>query len=128
MKTAEEKFNEFMEDAENFNWYQSRPKHIQELAKQFPFDTYIIKNGAPYALSCPGQKVHFYCYTENIFTGKACIKVIVKADEKLPAVLKHETDLYTVHNIRMKGVTLEQIHAKNIIVEVDPVWLEPVED
>lgn len=128
MKTAQKVFKEFISDPENEAWFNTRPKSIQDLIRKLPYETFIIKDGAPYGISCPGQKVHLYSYVERPeVPNKPLIKVIVLASEKIQAAKDHEVYLYKKHNIESRGETIEQIHEKDVIVEVDPVWLDPAE-
>lgn len=124
--TKEEKFNELMQDVKIKEWYESRPEKIKELVRNYPFDDYIVKEGAPYGISAPGQKVHLYSYYEN--PNEVGIKVIVLAKEKIPSVIEHERYLYELHGLKMKGKSFEEITSQNFVVEVNPIWLEPNEE
>lgn len=118
--TAQELFAQQMLKPAFKEWYESRPPAIQELARNYPFDTYIMKEGAPYGLSCHGQIVHLHCYTET-----PSIKVVVMGVEKIQAAKQHEVDLYIEHNVKQR-MSLQEIHNSNVVVEVDPIWLEPI--
>lgn len=129
MKSSEQIFNEFIADPENKAWFDTRPKSIQDLIKKLPQETFIIKEGAPYGLSCPGQKVHLYSYVERPkFPDKPLMKVVVLGAEKIPAAKEHEAYLYKQHNMKARGITLQQVFEKDVIVEVDPIWLQPLEE
>lgn len=44
-------------DKEFENWLSTKSAIIQELGKNYPPGEYIIKEGAPYGISCEGTKV-----------------------------------------------------------------------
>ena len=99
-------------------WFNERPKVIQDLITQFPFDKqYRIKEGAPYELSCPGTKVSIVSYVEN-----GNINVAVMAEDKLPAAREHEKKLCEQH-----GKDYETISRQNVKVEVNPMYLEQID-
>lgn len=99
------------------DWLKTRPAIIQELGRNYPPGEYIIKDGAPYGVSCPGTKVHLNAYCED-----GTISVIVKAEDKLPQALEHEARLCIKHG----NNNAAEIQASNIQVYVDPKWLQKI--
>lgn len=97
-------------------WLKTRPAVIQELAGKYPPGEYIIKDGAPYGVSCPGTKVHLNSYYEN-----GLVSVIVMAYDKLPQAIHHEILLCSKH-----GKNAKEIHKQNIKVDIDPIWMKPL--
>lgn len=98
-------------------WFNSRPKVVQDLITKYPFDkSYRIKEGAPYAISCPGTKVHIHSYTEG---GK--IGVVVMAEEKMAEAKIHEMELCAKF-----GKDYDEITKQNVKVEIDPIYLEEI--
>lgn len=78
------------EKKEWYDWFNSRPKEIQELVKKYPPGTYKIKPGAPYAISCPGTIVQLYAYIENSEDGEENeVSVIIFPSELLVEAKKH---------------------------------------
>ena len=100
-------------------WIKSRPESVQEIISKYPPGEYLIKEGAPYGVSCPGTKVILHSYGEDRTIG-----VIVPAENKLPAALEHERKLAIQHNKLSK---LAEFHASNVKVFVDPQYLELTE-
>ena len=102
-------------------WFETRPPLIQELGKKFPpWGKYIMKEGAPYGVSCPGTHVIVDGYTED---GELII--IVPAENKLPEAIAHEARLCDMH-----GRTEEEkkyIHNSNVQLRVHPDWVEKIE-
>jgi hypothetical protein len=96
-------------------WLETRPESIKELAAKYPPGEYIIKEGAPYGISAPGTKVILHSYFED-----GNVRVAVLAENKTAAGLEHERKLAEEYN---KNV--EDIHKQNVLVEIDPVWMEP---
>jgi len=99
-------------------WLLERPEVIQKLAAKYPPADYRMKEGAPYGISCPGTKVSLVSYREN---GE--VSVAVMAEDKLPTGLEHEKKLAAQHG---KTHMIEQIHAQNVQVYIDPIWLEKI--
>lgn len=138
MKSANEVFTEFISEPINREWYNTRPEAVQRLIRKMPWETFIVKEGAPYGVSCPGQKVHLHCYIECRNCGKAYMKVVVLGKEKIAAAKEHEKLLYEINELSLTALllsmreinskTLEEIHAADIIVAVDPKWLEPFDE
>lgn len=99
-------------------WLSTRPESIKQLAAKYPPADYRIKEGAPYGISCPGTKVTINSYIEN-----GDISVIVMAEDKLPAGLEHERKLAEQYE---KLHMIEELHAQNVTVQIDPKWLEKI--
>lgn len=120
---AAKAFDALMKNLSYRAWYESeeRTDDIREMARNFPFETYKIKEGAPYAVSCPGTIVHLHCYSES---GK--IGVIVLAEDKLPGALEHEEKLFEENKSkRPAGLTIDSYHKQNVLVYVEAEFLEP---
>lgn len=99
-------------------WFNERPKVIQDLILQYPFEKkYKIREGAPYAISCPGTKVSIASYVEN-----GNINVIVMAEDKLPEAIAHEKKLCEEH-----GTDFEFATKQNVKVEINPLYLEQID-
>jgi hypothetical protein len=113
--TPEEMFAKNMEDPEWKAWFNCQPEVIQNLAKQCPFDTYKIKAGAPYGVTCEGSIVHLLSFTESGEVG-----IVLLARDKLPAAIQHEQKMCALH-----GTDYSKVKNENIRAYVDPVWLEP---
>lgn len=128
MTPPEEQFNKNMLEKNFRDWYETRPPKIQELARKYPFENYIIKEGAPYGLSCPGQLVHLYSFNEHLLNDSVSVRVIVLGSEKIPAAKEHEEILFNELDMKLRGRTLEELHADNIMVNIDPIWLEPTKE
>lgn len=94
-------------------WLETRPESIKKLANKYPPGDYIIKEGAPYAISCQGTTVSLYSYLESGY-----VTVVVLAENKLPKAIEHENELCEQY-----GKNKEQVHASNVKVQIDPVWL-----
>jgi len=122
MKTKTKAFQDLMKDPEIKQWYDERPDVIKKLIRTYPYDRYVIKKGAPYALTVPGQKVTLHSYMENKNTGVPTVKVIIMAKDKLPQVIEHEKKLFRLFSKEK----ILRMHATNILVEIDPKWLKPI--
>lgn len=95
-------------------WTISRPLAIQGLLEAYPSDVeYIIKENAPFAISCPGTKVGIISYREE-----GDVKIIIPHENKLPSAIEHEKQL-----LNKIGKIWEPSSTMFII---DPVWLEPL--
>ena len=97
------------------DFLKNSPKSVQELHSKYPAGKYRIKEGAPYGVSTAGTIVDLYSYTESGNVG-----VIVRAREKKPDALIHERMLQEEHGGK------DPMHDKDILVHIDPVWMEPV--
>lgn len=98
-------------------WVSTRPIEIQELSKKYPPGEYVIKEGAPYTISCPGTKVYLHSY---ILDGN--VTVVVMAKDKLPAAIEHEKILGAQYHKTEKQ--LQKIHESNVEIEIDPIWID----
>jgi hypothetical protein len=106
------------EQKEYDEWFNSRPKVVQELILKYPADKqYRIKEKAPYDISCPGTIVYIVGYRES---GE--VSVAVLAENKLPHCKKHELKLCIEH-----GRNYDDVKNLNVKVAIDPKWLEVVE-
>lgn len=109
-----------MKNKEFEDWLSSRPPKIQELAKKYPpHNKYIIKDGAPYSISCPGTVVEIISYSES---GE--IRVAVLAKDKTKDAIEHEKKLGKIHNRPQK--VIDSFKQTNISVLIDPIWITPV--
>lgn len=97
------------------NWLKEKPLIIQELATKYPPGRYIMKPGAPYGISCEGTKVDLYSYHEN-----GTVSVVVMAKDKTQAAIEYEKELCEQYK-----KDPEEMHLKDILVNIDPVWMEP---
>jgi len=100
-------------------WLKTRPKTIQLLAEKYPPNQlYKMKQGSPYGISCQGTIVEIYSYFESNDIG-----IIVFGDRKLAPALEHEKYLLKEHN--RTDIDAEEMHKKDINVQINPEWLEP---
>lgn len=97
-------------------WYDERPAMVQQLVKQYPFDTYRIKEGAPYGIACAGTTVHLESYTERGDVG-----VIVLHTDLLPEAIEHIRDLTTIH-----AKNFDRMVRNDYMVHIDPQWMEEI--
>lgn len=112
--TADEKFNEKMNDKLFAEMYNSRPEQLKAIIRQYPFDTYRVKEDAPYALTPPGTIVQVRTYaTDNQ------IRVLVYAKDLLPTALEY---IKSVCN--NTGVDFEKKRTENVTSFIEPKWLE----
>lgn len=100
-------------------WLKTRPKVIQELGKKYPEGKYIIKDGAPYSISCAGTIVELVSYNGNGDVG-----VVVSAEHKKPEALNHEQRLGKKFGHSQEK--MNEIKESNIKVQINPEWLEPI--
>lgn len=100
-------------------WLKDKPEIIKELAHKFPPGEYRIKENAPYGISCEGTKVFLHSYTEEGEIG-----VVVMAENKLPAAIKHEIKLGKEFNKTPEEMI--EIHKGNVLVYIEPQWLEKI--
>lgn len=101
-------------------WLLTRPQSIRDLVEKYPLGAYRIKENAPYAISRSGTKVMIFSYYED---GR--IDVIVIAKYKLPETLEHEKRLAERSN---KLDDIENIHKQSVKVNIDPAYLEKIDD
>ena len=102
------------------NWLAARPEVIQKLARKYPPDIkYKIKEGAPYSISASGSIVELYSYIEN-----GDVRVAVLAKYKTESAIEREKYLGKKHN--HTEAEMEVIHGQDVLVEIDPKWLEPL--
>lgn len=94
-------------------WIKTRPEVIQELAKKYPPGRYIIKEGAPYSITCSGSVVELFSYYED-----GNVTVVLYPEDKRPEAIIHEAILGILHN---RVTPIAPIRA-----EVDPKWLLPI--
>ncbi len=106
---------------EEFNeWLDTRPQVIKDLvAKYPPFDKYIIRKGAPYAISREGTIVSIQCYFESGDVG-----VVVMARDKTKEAIDHEIYIGKTHN--RSDEDIENFAKENVMCQIDPVWLKPL--
>jgi len=105
-------------DSGYFRWLETRPPFIRALATEYPPGWYIIKEGAPYAVSAPGTKVYLNGYNES---GEVSVVVTV---ENRPT----EANAHLERKLKEYGNLDRSVFGKDIEVLIDPVWLEPVEE
>ncbi|TSE11309.1 hypothetical protein [Aquimarina algiphila] len=100
-------------------WYDSRPKIIQQLYEKCPFGEYIISNDAPYALTCPGTTVEVIGYR---ITGEIIVKLL--RENMLPEALKHEAELIEKYQTPKENIETI-ITADGMKTVVEPEHLIP---
>jgi len=96
-------------------WLKDRPQCIKDLAAKYPPGQYRMKEDAPYGVSCEHTEVTLCSYMESGHVG-----IIVEAKNKLPRAICHEITLARKYN---KLDQLEEFHAKDVNVEIDPKWM-----
>jgi hypothetical protein len=102
------------------DWLATCPETIKGLAQKYPPDiAYKIKKGAPYGISSSGSIVNIFSYLES---GR--IRVVVPAKYKSQAAINHERRLGEMHGKSHKEI--KAINESDVLVEVDPFWLEPI--
>lgn len=101
--------------AEFEKWLSSRPTVIQDLGRKYPPGEYKIKEGAPYALTCPGTIVSIISYNEN-----GTIQVRVDSWNMLPQAVEHSNSM-----LHPQGRDHSEIAHKAIAAYVDPAHLIP---
>jgi len=107
------------EQKEYDKWFNSMTPVVQKHILEYPAEkAYRIKQGAPYKLSCPGTIVYIVGYRDS---GQ--ISVAVLAENKLPEAKRHELDLCLEH-----GTDYATVSQQNVKVQVDPKWLEQIEE
>jgi hypothetical protein len=119
MKTPQQEFEERMKEPDFAEWYNNRPVKIQEMIKQYPFGTYKVKEGAPYAISCPGTIVEIVSYREN---GE--VKIIIPIINLQASAIVHIVQLP-----KGQDQLTKQFHdplSKAITVDIDPRYLDPI--
>jgi len=109
------------EQKELQQWYDSRPKVIQDLYDRYKPGTYQMTEDAPYGLSAPGVKVQLHGYTEA-----GGLIVIVLAKDKNQTSLDHETVKGLEHGHSLQKI--EEFHKKDVQVTVLPKYVIKVED
>lgn len=110
--------NEAFED-----WLKTRPAHVQEIVRKYPPGIYRIKEGAPYAISCPGTTCYLHSYTELPQEGKVEIKIVVLPGDLMGSAINHIIDLCLKYNHTNINERLNSPHK----VLVDPKFLELIE-
>ena len=100
-------------------WLLTRPKKIQDMAREYPPGEYIIKGGAPYGICRPGTKVALYSYLENGEVG-----VVIKAENKTPEAIVHENMLSEKYGKSEEET--KDIHKEDVLVHIDPKWLQAI--
>lgn len=107
-------------DREFEEWLATCPEVIKGLAQKYPPDiAYKVKRGAPYSISSSGSIVHIFSYLEN-----GTIRVVVPAKYKSQSAINHEKRLGAEHGRSEREI--KRINESDILVEVDPFWLEPI--
>ena len=99
-------------DKEFEEWLKTKPAIIQELGKNYPPGKYIVKDGAPYSITCSGSVVHLFSYRES---GE--VSIVLYPKDKKPEAILHEAVLELLNN---KVTPIGPIRAV-----VDPKWLLP---
>lgn len=120
--TRQEKFKEHMKTPRFKEWYDTRPKKVQLLARRFPFERYRIKKGAPYGISCGGTLVDLVALRES---GQ--VTIIVRAKDKLPAAIEHENMLFMKYQHLHPGKKPKDFFDKDVKVVIDAKWLEQID-
>ena len=101
------------------DWVNSRPQQVRELIKAYPPGTYIMKEWAPYAISCPGTKVFIISWGED---GK--VGAVVTPENKLPSAIEHEM-LKCIEHGTLENY--EKIKNSPVKVRIDPKYMELLE-
>jgi len=101
---------------EHIKWFNDMPPNIQDLIRAYPEETYRIKKGAPYSLSCEGVIVKIVSYCANEWV---VVEVLAKNKNKLCRT--NERAL-----CELNGTDYNEAKDKDIGVEIEPIWLEPV--
>lgn len=107
-------------DSELSEWFDTRPKNIKKLFLEYPPGEYMIKKGAPYAISSEGTVVYLESY---LVSGE--VGVIILAEEKTESAINHEKKLGVLYNHANEYI--KDINNSNIKVFVDPKWLLPLD-
>jgi len=110
-------FQDWFHQKEFNAWIVTRPKIIQDLASKYPPANYLIKDGAPYDISCPGTKIKLHAYYED-----GMVSVVIYPENKLPAAIEHEIRLGKRYN--KSPEEMKEIHESETRVIIDPIWLE----
>lgn len=103
-------------DKELQEWYDSKPQIIKDLYDRYPPGHYVIKAGAPYAISCPGTQVTVIGWSEN-----GTIIIMLLAENKMKSALEHERKLCAQH-----GTDADKANSSNLKINIAPEWLEPL--
>ncbi len=106
-------------DQETQEWYDSRPKMIQEMYDKWPPGTYRMKEDAPYGLTAPGIIVELFSYRES---GE--VTVVVLPENKTEKVITHEKVLGLKHGRTREEMA--EIHKAPIRAAIDPQWLDTI--
>lgn len=101
------------------NWYNKLPPGVQIVVDKYPLGTYEMTADAPYGLSCPGTIVYPLSYLEDELGNCTEMRVVVKAENKLPAGLAHEKMLCIKH-----GKDPEEMHKRDMVVAVELRYLK----
>lgn len=105
---------------EFWKWFHSRPLEIQAMIKAYPPARHIVKQGAPYGVTCEGSFVTPYAYMPN-----GHIQVILEAKDKLPRALEHEYQLGKKFGKSEKKI--REMQTRDVVTPVHPMWIEQVE-
>lgn len=97
-------------------WFSERPPHVQEMIKKYPPGKYVVRQGAPYAISCPGTIVEIVSYGEDGEVG-----VTIKPENKLPEAIEHEKRLALQHGTPPEK--LKKLQESGVMVRIDPKYL-----
>ncbi len=116
LPTANAEFRRKMKDEVFKTWYRQRPPHIRELVRQYPFDYYRIKEGAPYSISAPGCKVELISYTDS---GRVSV-VVNPGNYEIDSIIRIR-HLGQMNNRDVRGAIKHGTRTY-----VDPQWLEPI--
>ena len=101
-------------------WLDEQPAIVQKVGKEYPvYDQYVMKDGAPYEISCGGTIVTLYSYHEN-----GHVSVVVMAKDKLPQAIAHEKYLGQKHGHSPEAI--QKFHEGNVLMEIDPRWLHNI--
>ncbi|MEO6305161.1 MAG: hypothetical protein ABIP51_18525 [Bacteroidia bacterium] len=112
-----EQFNELMKDTEFHDWYESRPESIKSMVKELPYTLYEVLPGSPYGISAPGTKVFLNSYRES-----GMVTVVVTAENLTKEGKEHIKILCDKFS-----KNYEELITKNHSVEINPVYLKPIE-
>lgn len=100
-------------------WYNSRPEDIKALIDKYPPGLYEVIDGAPYTLSCSGQRVIIFGYRTGEYPETCLVKVIIPHSLFCDEALENIRALCEKHN-----KSFEEFKNKDIVVEVDPIYLK----
>lgn len=117
MRTKEEEFGFRMQDEAFFKWYHTRPEVVRLQIREYPYNWYKVKSGAPYEITCPGTIVFIISYTER---GEVCVGIEPK--HITVSALQHMRNL-----CEKFGTDITPVLKQGTKAYINPIWLEPID-